>query len=128
MSTQSIKPNKEGSAETKKTKPDNSVTSLRRTFRSYASSLSLAARAASKLVEEAPGKATDVKETQKNFKDGVKHTLLLRQSLREKSALLEGKLRGNAKESQALHCMLRSQPCVSGVKRKFSIADDEEKG
>ena len=137
MSSQSIikpKNGKERLSDTKKAKPDNFVTSLRRTFRSYALTLSSAARNADKLAlyEDSPDKyAANVKEpkdvTQQKMNDDVKRTLQFKQSLREKSALLEGKLRGNAKESQALHCMLRSQPSVSGVKRKFSIADDEEK-
>ena len=48
----------------------------------------------------------------------IKH----KQSVRRTATILEGKLRGNVKESEALHCTLRSQPCVvGGRKRKFSI-------
>lgn len=43
-----------------------------------------------------------------------------KQSLRSNATLLEGKLRGRVKESEALQCGLRSQPCVNGRKRFFS--------
>lgn len=47
--------------------------------------------------------------------------------MRERATLLEGRLCGNAKESEALHCMLRSTPCVGGRKRKFSLENDVPK-
>ncbi|KAL3802348.1 hypothetical protein HJC23_007173 [Cyclotella cryptica] len=103
----------------------NSVTGLRRSFRAFASTLTIAAKAADKisLASESNSGAGANKEPHVQLKDGVKMTLNARQAMRERASLLEGKLRGNLKESEALHCMLRSQPCVGGKKRTFSAVN-----
>ncbi|KAL3799202.1 hypothetical protein ACHAWO_002922 [Cyclotella atomus] len=108
----------------------NPVSALRKTFRSYASTLTLAGRTAYNLSQIGGKPKTDPKVVkdeqlnQKHLKDTAREIPLRRQKIREETALLEGKLRGNAKESQALHCMLRSQPCVGGNKRKFTLVSD----
>jgi hypothetical protein len=61
---------------------------------------------------------------QNHLKSTARDIPLRKKKIREETALLEGKLRGNAKESQALHCVLRSQPCVGGKKRKISLVSD----
>ncbi len=100
----------------------NSVNGLRRSFRAFASTLSIAANAADKisLASELNSGSVEDQGAQTQLKNGVKMTLNARQAMRERASLLEGKLRGNSKESEALHCMLRSQPCVGGEKRKSS--------
>jgi hypothetical protein len=120
-----------GSEKQEAQQESNPVTSLRKTFRSYASTLTLAARSAEKLLAK-KANPSDVATTEldpkirEDLKNSVKMTLKMKQALREQTALIEGNLRGNAKESEALHCMLRSQPCAGGKKRKFSIVTDEE--
>ena len=103
------------------------MVNMRRSFRSFTHSLIIAARGAEKL-ELKPKTVEEGKraQAQDELIHGVKSALKHRQNLREQTASLEGKLTGNnAKELQALHCMLRSQPCVGGRKRKFSIANYE---
>ena len=103
----------------------NFMENMRRSFRSFPSSLLIAAKGAEKLASK-PKTVEEEKRAQEELIHGVTSALKYRQNVREQTASLEGKLRGNnAKELQALHCMLRSQPCVGGRKRKFSIANDE---
>jgi len=127
--------------ETTKTvcRENNSIVPLRRNLRAYASTLIVLANDAKKLDPDAvnddkkkrdestesliPEEAE--KKMLKALKDSVRTTLKQKQTLREKSAVLEGKLRGNAKESHAFHCLLRSQSCVGTKRRKFSITTDE---
>ena len=103
-----------------KRQDDNFMDDLSRNFRSFSSALSTAIRAAEKLGSESKTDQEE-KKAQQELIGGIKVAMKYRQVVREKTSILEGKLRGNAKESQALHCMLRSQPCVGGRKRKFSI-------
>lgn len=121
--------------------------SLRKAFRSFASSLIVAARQAEKVAaasektnnKSSPdnnnnkGKETttgDVKEAKTEsdintpLQTSVETILKQRQTVRSTATLLEGRLRGNVKESEALHCCLKSQPCVvGGRKRKFKSLD-----
>ena len=122
---------KESNAEKPNSRDINAVKNLRRDFRQFASSLSVVARSVEKqeLMKEQPSsenkeRAKEEAKLKHDLENGLKTTLTYRQSIREKTALLEGKLRGNAKESEALHCMLRSTPCVGGRKRKFSLVND----
>ena len=117
-----------GSIEERKSSQDeNCAASLRRSFRSFVSSLIVAARSAEKLshvgtaANNGTGKSTQ--ESQSQFDSAVKIILQQRQSVRQTASLLEGKLRGNAKESEALLCSLQSLPCV-GVKRKLECSND----
>ena len=121
--------------------------SLRKAFRTFASSLIVAARQAEKVAaasektnnKSSPdnnnnkGKETstgDVKEAKTEsdintpLQTSVETILKQRQTVRSTATLLEGRLRGNVKESEALHCCLKSQPCVvGGRKRKFKSLD-----
>ena len=119
--------------------------SLRKAFRSFASSLIVAARQAEKVAaasektnnksspdnNNSKGKETDnVKEAKTEsdintpLQTSVETILKQRQTVRSTATLLEGRLRGNVKESEALHCCLKSQPCVvGGRKRKFKSLD-----
>ena len=120
--------------------------SLRKAFRSFASSLIVAARQAEKVAaasektnnKSSPdntynkGKETttgDVKAKTESdintpLQTSVETILKQRQTVRSTATLLEGRLRGNVKESEALHCCLKSQPCVvGGRKRKFKSLD-----
>ena len=96
--------------------------SVKRSFRSFTSSLIVAVRQAEKLVlgDNADGKSSD-KQT-RQLKEALIMVLKQRQQLRATATLFEDKLRGNLKEAQALHCSLKSTPCVvGGRKRKFSL-------
>mmetsp|Transcript_30894 Transcript_30894/g.55984 ORF Transcript_30894/g.55984 Transcript_30894/m.55984 type:complete len:132 (-) Transcript_30894:1487-1882(-) len=97
---------------------------VRRSFRSFASSLIVAARQAEK-VAAMSGPDTPLDKT---AKEAVEMILKQRQSVRRTATILEGKLRGNVKESEALHCCLRSQPCVGGRKRKFTVINTDDVG
>ncbi|KAL3779134.1 hypothetical protein ACHAW5_006934 [Stephanodiscus triporus] len=61
------------------------------------------------------------KKNAERLDDALAVILQHRQSIRRIATLLEDKLRGNVKESEALECCLRSTPCVGGRKRKFSL-------
>mmetsp|Transcript_19344 Transcript_19344/g.33189 ORF Transcript_19344/g.33189 Transcript_19344/m.33189 type:complete len:132 (+) Transcript_19344:65-460(+) len=96
---------------------------VRRSFRSFASALIVAARQAEKVAATSVPGTPATKESaahDKTLKDAVEMILKQRQTLRRTATMLEGKLRGNVKESEALHCCFRSQPCVGGRKRKFA--------
>jgi len=91
---------------------------VRRSFRSFASALIVAARQAEKV---AATSGSDKPAPDKTTKEAIEMILKQRQAVRRMATILEGKLRGNVKESEALHCCLRSQPCVGGRKRKFTL-------
>lgn len=113
---------------------DDSAASLRKSFRSFASALIVTARSAEKVVAADitatdPAKRKAAKDAQTQLDSAVQMILKQRQSVRRTATLLESKLRGNVKESEALHCCLRSQPCVGGGrKRKFSLTIDGDVG
>jgi len=103
-------------------KIEGPIKSVKRSFRSFTSSLIVAVRQAEKLVlgDNADGKSSD-KQT-RQIKEALIMVLKQRQQLRATATLFEDKLRGNLKETQALHCSLKSTPCVvGGRKRKFSL-------
>ena len=94
------------------------IKSVKRSFRSFTSSLIVAVRQAEKLVL---GDNAGDKQT-RQLKEALIMVLKQRQQLRATATLFEDKLRGNLKETQALHCSLKSTPCVvGGRKRKFSL-------
>ena len=96
------------------------IKSVKRSFRSFTSSLIVAVRQAEKLVLGDNADASD-KQT-RQLKEALIMVLKQRQQLRATATLFEDKLRGNLKETQALHCSLKSTPCVvGGRKRKFSL-------
>jgi hypothetical protein len=125
---------------------DGGTIDAKRSFRAFASSLIVAVRQA-ELVATASG-VVDASSSSssgkivtreqsdaasKPAKDRLIEALVVvqrqRQSLRRHATFLEGKLRGNVKESEALHCCLRSTPCVvGGRKRKFSILNTHDEG
>jgi len=128
----------------KKSKSNTSISAaeapsrnLRRAFRSFASALIVAARQAEKKVdannndESKPSSKDDNKSSEKTkaeekdpLQSSVETILKLRQTLRTTATKLENTLRGNLKESVALQCCLKSQPCVvGGRKRKFAYLD-----
>ena len=150
MSVASSKPSSfnESAGESSVTSRMNSdAYSLRKAFRSFASSLIVAARQAEKVAaasEKTNNKSSpdnnnnkgkeittgDVKEAKTEsdintpLQTSVETILKQRQTVRSTATLLEGRLRGNVKESEALHCCLKSQPCVvGGRKRKFKSLD-----
>jgi hypothetical protein len=100
-------------------KKEGPIKNVKRSFRSFTSSLIVAVRQAEKVVlGENDGKSSD---EQTRLKEAVIMVLKQRQQLRATATLFEDKLRGNLKETQALHCSLKSTPCVvGGRKRKFS--------
>ena len=130
------------------TEHNDGIINTKRAVRAFASSLIVAVRQA-ELVASASsvgvdtssssGKITTTREqsdaANKPAEDRLNEALGVvgrqRLSLRRHVTFLEGKLRGNVKESEALHCCLRSTPCVvSGRKRKFLLlntAHDERK-
>jgi hypothetical protein len=98
-------------------KKEGPIKNVKRSFRSFTSSLIVAVRQAEKVVD---GKSSDAEQT-RQLKEAVIMVLKQRQQLRATATLFEDKLRGNLKETQALHCSLKSTPCVvGGRKRKFS--------
>ena len=114
---------------------------VRRAFRSFASALIVAARHAEKVAIAGGSVTPQISNTtsdkskagnNKNGKDPLDESVGMvikqRHGFRRAVVILEGKLRGNAKESEALHCCLRSQPCVGGRKRKFNYFDDQNNG
>lgn len=106
---------------------ETAASNVRKAFRSYESALIVCIRQA----EKAPPAASSPDKAGGNDPVGGSLDIMLkhRQTLRRTSALLEGKLRGNAKESEALHCSLRSRPCVvGGRKRKFSLLANDKDG
>ena len=66
------------------------------------------------------------KKNAERLDDDLAFILKQRQSIRRNATLLEDKLRGNVKESEALQCCLRSTPCVGGRKRKFSLLNTHD--
>jgi hypothetical protein len=113
------------------------VTNLRRAFRSFASALIVAVRQAE--ICAASIDASSCKSTHEQLATGnepskdrlgeaLRLVLAQKQSLRRKATLLEERLRGNVKESEALYCCLRSTPCVNGRKRKFSLLNTHNEG
>lgn len=113
------------------------VTNVRRAFRQFASALIVAVRQADVVasnIDTNSGKSTHEQSATGNSqsKDRLDESLravgLQRQTLRRKTTLLEEQLRGNVKESEALHCCLKSTPCVNGRKRKFSLFTTHDEG
>jgi hypothetical protein len=123
------------------TENNDGIINTKRAFRTFASSLIVAVRQA-ELVASASssvgvvdtssssGEITTTREksdvANNPAEDRLNEALGVvgrqRLSLRKHVTFLEGKLRGNVKESEALNCCLRSTPCVvSGRKRKFLL-------
>ena len=111
--------------------------SLRKAFHTYATSLIVASRTACENAAAASGGASKAAsggaDDIKPVKEAVEFMLQQRQLVRQSATMLEGKLRGNVKESEALLCCLKSQPCVGvgGRKRKFTAlnnVDDDHQG
>ena len=98
---------------------------VRRSFRNYVSALIMATRTAEKAATASNSEPSFKENTiilDKSIKDSVDTMVRQRQVLRQATTMLEGKLRGNMKESEALLCCLKSQPCVGGErKRKFTM-------
>ena len=103
---------------------DPSAARLRRAWRSLASNLVVAARAAEKVakaggVDEAPTK------DKKSMDDSIDHVLRARTDISRQAALCEAKLRGNAREMEALECSMKSTSSA-GIKRKRKEMPGEE--
>ena len=113
------------------TAKERTFNNFHKSFRSFVSSLIVASKQAEKVA--AATSSTDAKEkkTAKDvpLDDAVELLLKQRQSVRQSATLLEGKIRGNVKGSEALQCCLKSQPCVAGGrKRKFSLMNSDAIG
>jgi len=122
-----------------KSSDKDGAANVRKAFRSFTSALIVAARQAENVVtaggtkmspvNTTPGtKTTGGKSTKDPLEEAVGMVLKQRVALRRTATLLEGKLRGNAKESEALQCCLRSQPCVGGRKRQFALINSRDNG
>ena len=90
---------------------DHSTTRLRRSWRSFVSTIVVAARAANK-TKDLSDKALD---------DAVVSVLRSRIEFRRNVTHVEGKLTGQAQGTEALEGCMKSQPCV-GRKRKRDTA------
>ena len=128
--------NKKSKSNTSVSATDAPSKNLRRAFRSFASALIVAARQADKSVGDANNdeskpsskddKSSDkIKVEEKDpLQSSVETVLKLRQTLRTTATKLEALMKGNVKETEALQCCLKSQPCVvGGRKRKFAYLD-----
>lgn len=103
-------------------KKEGPIENVKQSFRSFTSSLIVAVRQAEKVAngDNADGRSSEEQTIQ--LKESVVMVLNQRQQLRATATLFEDKLRGNLKETDALHCCLKSTPCVvGGRKRKFSL-------
>jgi len=114
----------------KQREEDQSAVRLRRAWRSFSSSLVVAARAAEKVAKNStggdnPSTTGSVAKDKKDMNDALETTLRFRGELIRQTALCEAKLRGNAKETEALECSMRSQPSI-GVKRKRDKLSSKE--
>ena len=96
---------------------DHTAARLRRSWRALASSLVVAARAAEKVAKNGGLDGSKASKEKKAMDEALEQTLRARADLTRQAALCEAKLRGNAKETEALECSMRSGPSV-GVKRK----------
>ena len=96
---------------------DHTAARLRRSWRALASSLVVAARAAEKVAKNGGLDDPKASKEKKAMDEALEQTLRARADLTRQAALCEAKLRGNAKETEALECSMRSGPSV-GVKRK----------
>lgn len=103
-------------------KKEGPIKIVKRSFLSFTSSLINVVQQAERVAigDNADGKSSD--ERTRHLKEAVVMVIKQRQQLRSTATLFEDKLRGNLKETEALHCSLKSTPCVvGGRKRKFSI-------
>ena len=121
----SSRPSSEAASAIKSADKD-AVMNVRRSFRSFASSLIVAARQAEKVAATKSSGSDTVAD--KSLEEAVQMILKQRQAVRRTATLLEGTLRGNISQSEALHCCLRSQPCVGGRKRKFTLINPDDAG
>ena len=104
---------------------DHNATRLRRSWRALASSLVVAARAAEKVTQNGGLDDPKAAKEKKAMDEALEQTLRARADLTRQAALCEAKLRGNAKETEALECSMRSGPSV-GVKRKRGAEAEAE--
>ena len=104
---------------------DHNATRLRRSWRALASSLVVAARAAEKVAQNGGLDDTKAAKEKKAMDEALEQTLRARADLTRQAALCDAKLRGNAKETEALECSMRSGPSV-GVKRKREAEAEAE--
>lgn len=103
-------------------KKEGPIKIVKRSFLSFTSSLINVVQQAESVAigDNADGRSSD--ERTRHLKEAVVMVIKQRQQLRATATLFEDKLRGNLKETEALHCSLKSTPCVvGGRKRKFSI-------
>ena len=112
------------------TAKERTFNNFHKSFRSFVSSLIVASKQAEKVAAATSSDAKE-KKTAKDvpLDDAIELLLKQRQSVRQSATLLEGKIRGNVKGSEALQCCLKSQPCVAGGrKRKFSLMNSDAIG
>jgi hypothetical protein len=104
---------------------NDTVSNVRRAFRDYTAALFYASRQAGNNVGEY--KSADERITITDpLQEAAAVIVKRKQSLRNNATLLEGTLRGNVKESEALHCCLKSQPCVGGRKGLCSMINTRD--
>jgi len=118
-------------SKTKLPHDNDALSNVRRAFTDYTTALVYASRNVgnvsfeSTTVKSANENENSIAGAAEKMKDPLEEAAALivkrKQALHSNATLLEGKLRGNVKESEALQCCLRSQPCVSGRKRTLSL-------
>eukprot|EP00984_Skeletonema_dohrnii_P037682 scaffold39998_cov167-Skeletonema_dohrnii-CCMP3373.AAC.2 len=99
-------------------KDEHTEKSLRTLYRSYLSTVIVSSRTVDKIAQ-IPSGEKDKKDAE--LKKAVGAVVSTASKIKRKATILEERLCGNAKESEALHFLQRSQPTWStGRKRKFT--------
>ena len=99
-------------------KDDHKERSLRTLYRSYLSTVIVTSRTVDKIAQ-IPSAEKDKKDAE--LKKAVGAVVSTADKIKRKAKILEERLCGNAKESEAMHFLQRSQPTWgAGRKRKFA--------
>mmetsp|Transcript_1948 Transcript_1948/g.3561 ORF Transcript_1948/g.3561 Transcript_1948/m.3561 type:complete len:134 (-) Transcript_1948:27-428(-) len=99
-------------------KDEHTEKSLRTLYRSYLSTVIVSSRTVDKIAQ-IPSGEKDKKDAE--LKKAVGAVVSTASKIKRKATILEERLCGNAKESEALHFLQRSQPTWNtGRKRKFT--------
>lgn len=99
---------------------------LRKQYRSYLSTIIVTSRTVDKIAQSTSDRNSDKEDAE--LKKSVQAVVSTANKMKRTATMLEERLCGNAKESEALHFFHRSQPTWhTGRKRKFtSINQNEE--
>ena len=106
------------SKHTSESRDEHTEKSLRTLYRSYLSTVIVSSRTVDKIAQ-IPAGEKDKKDAE--LKKAVGAVVSTASKIKRKATILEERLCGNAKESEALHFLQRSQPTWNtGRKRKFT--------